>query len=509
MSVSRQVPKNLAMNVVSFICSMLIGLWLVPYLVGHLGVAAYGLVPLAMIFSEYVGFIVQSINSAINRFLLIAIRKESHSESLEVFNSSLFLVFGLILLQVPLCILILFNLESLIDVPDGLLVDSLWLFGFTFGGFLLSLLSAVFSVSMFSNNRLDLMRACDVLRLLTRVIVVISLFAVKGPALCWVGLANLVASIVFLIMTVWQWARLTPGLRISLSHFRWGRVSALASMGGWVTLGQVGYLLFVRTDVWLISKFIGAEGAGQYAAVLQWSTMIRSIGGVLAGVAAPLIAIYYAKSEFVRMGEVAVLSVKAMVFGLSLIVCVLCLFSEFLLSSWLGQEYSHLWPLFVAQVSHLGLNAGVLPLFSVNTAMNRVKWPGLVSLGCAITHFCGSLWILRSGGGMLAVAILGASLLILKNGFFGVVYGAKLLGVKFRLLLREIWLPIASVTLFVGASYLVVTQFLKLNGWAAFGLTSCFGLLGVLPLALWLLGNGYGGQMVREWVGDRWNTKRA
>ena len=75
-----QVPKNLFVNILSFVSSILIGLWLTPYMIGHLGLAAYGLIPLAMFFSQYIGVILNAINMSINRFLLITLQKKEDRE---------------------------------------------------------------------------------------------------------------------------------------------------------------------------------------------------------------------------------------------------------------------------------------------------------------------------------------------------------------------------------------------------------------------------------------------
>jgi membrane protein EpsK len=66
-----QVTKNISMNMISFLVNIFIGLWTVPYLVKEIGIAAYGFVPLALMFAEYAGFIIQSLNASISRFLII------------------------------------------------------------------------------------------------------------------------------------------------------------------------------------------------------------------------------------------------------------------------------------------------------------------------------------------------------------------------------------------------------------------------------------------------------
>jgi len=63
-----QLPRNLAANIAYFLVNILIGVLLVPYFIDTLGVAAYGLIPLATSITGYVAIVVQSLNTAVTRF---------------------------------------------------------------------------------------------------------------------------------------------------------------------------------------------------------------------------------------------------------------------------------------------------------------------------------------------------------------------------------------------------------------------------------------------------------
>lgn len=63
-----QLPRNLAANIAYFLVNIVIGILLVPYFIDTLGVAAYGLIPLATSITGYVAIVVQSLNTAVTRF---------------------------------------------------------------------------------------------------------------------------------------------------------------------------------------------------------------------------------------------------------------------------------------------------------------------------------------------------------------------------------------------------------------------------------------------------------
>lgn len=61
-----QLPRNLAANIAYFLVNIVIGVLLIPYFINILGVAAYGIIPLATSITGYVAIVVQSLkNTAI------------------------------------------------------------------------------------------------------------------------------------------------------------------------------------------------------------------------------------------------------------------------------------------------------------------------------------------------------------------------------------------------------------------------------------------------------------
>jgi len=85
-----QLPRNLAANIAYFLVNILIGVLLVPYFIDTLGVAAYGLIPLATSITGYVAIVVQSLNTAVTRFLTVDLQRGDYAAANKTFNTSLF-----------------------------------------------------------------------------------------------------------------------------------------------------------------------------------------------------------------------------------------------------------------------------------------------------------------------------------------------------------------------------------------------------------------------------------
>ena len=176
-----QLPRNLSLQVLAFIVSVGIGIWLVPYLVGHLGRAAYGLIPIAGAMTQYVSLISHNISVSVNRFLTIALQRNDAEEANRVFNTAFFSYLGIAAIQIPIFALIIYYANTIFTIPAELYRDAILLLACSATAFLINLLSSVFAVPIYANNRLDISRSIDIARQVLRVVGVVTLFVAFGP----------------------------------------------------------------------------------------------------------------------------------------------------------------------------------------------------------------------------------------------------------------------------------------------------------------------------------------
>jgi len=238
--------------------------------------------------------------------------------------------------------------------------------------------------------------------------------------------------------------------------------------------------------VWVCNRFVGAEEAGDYAAVLQWSNLIRHAGTLLAGVIAPMVMIYYARSEMAQLIRLSKLSVRVFSLVMAIPVALLCVFSRPLLEIWLGESFGRLWPLMVVMVCHLAINVGVMPLFSIQIAVNRVRWPGIVTVVMGgVNLFLAIFFATSLGWGIYGPAIAAAIVLTLKNAVFTPIYGAVILN---RPWYTFLWSYVSSLGFFaalVGLAYLV-SRYVHPASWAQL-LGTCAALAMVGLIIAWLI----------------------
>jgi membrane protein EpsK len=406
-----------------------------------------------------------TLNAAVGRYMTIALERGNDEEANRYFNTSLFGSVLLVLLLIGPALWATLNVASLIVVPDGQVAQTQWLFAGTVAAFFLATLQSPFGVSTYCMNRFDLQNTISLIQQVARVGIVVLLFSVFVPELWQVGAAALVSMCLGWGWSIRLWRRLTPMLSISISHFSRTALTHLLSMGGWTALNQLGAILFVSIDLVVVNRMLGTEAGGRYAAVLQWSVLLRTVATMIAVVFGPTILYLYARHDIDGLCLYGRQAVKFVGLLLTLPIGYICGFSTPLLRTWLGPDFVELAWLMSLMTAPLAVTLATYPLFGIQTAVNRIRIPGIVTLvmgaanlGLAIL-FAGPM-----GWGLYGVAAAGAIVLTGKNLVFTPLYAAHILGRRLDAFLWEL-LPVAFATLGMAATCKVLSGTWDFSGW--------------------------------------------
>lgn len=453
---SKQVPKNLIANASYFILNVIIGLLLVPYFIDSLGVASYALIPLATSLTSYVNLVVQSLNISVSRYMTIDLQKKEFEKANRTFNTALFGTLGIILLMLPFIVLISYYAPLFFEIPENQENAARLLFLGVMSAFLLQAWSSNFGISLFAYNRLDLQNLINAISLLVHVGLIVLLFNVFSPSLIYIGVAYLISAIATCATTIFFSRKITPYLKINIKDFRKSKVKEITEMGGWVIVNQIGTLLFVQIDLIVVTKLFGTLVGGEYSIALTWSTLLRTIAGMLVGILTPVILTYYARDKIDDMVNLSKSAVKLTGYAMALPIGYICGFAPQLLSLWVGPEFAKLSPLMFLMLSHLVINLPIMPLFAINIAYNKVRVPGVITLLMGIANMLLALTLPSlTGWGYYGVAIAGAIMLTLKNAFFIPWYATKVLGISKTKFISSTFSGVLPMIMVSGASYLM------------------------------------------------------
>ena len=458
-----QIPRNIIANISFFLISVITGILLVPYFLSTLGIAAYGLIPLATSITGYVAIVVQSLNTAVSRFLTIDLRQKDFASANRTFNTAFFGLSAIILLMVPVILLISWYVPFIFNVPPEQENDAFLLFLGISAAFLIRSWSGNFTVQLFAYNRLDLQNLVNLTDLFVRIGLIIVSFNLLGPDLALIGGASLAAAVIASGVSIILARRICPHLRISIVSFDRSKVRDLCGSGGWIFLDSIGTLFLFQIDLIIVNLLFGATSAGEYAIAMQWGSTLQIIAATLVGVLVPIIFSYYAMKHTTILIQITKSAVKMMGLAMALPVGLICGFAPLLLTLWVGAEYANLAPLLVLLTAHLVVNMSVLPLFPINVAHNQLRIPGLMTLIFGITNLILAIIIpLVTGWGYYGVALAGVITLTFRHVLFVPWYAAKILKIRITIYLRS-FIPGTIAMLCIGGTAAVIIFFTNLH----------------------------------------------
>ena len=482
---NKQLPKNLIANIFYFVINILIGLYMVPLFIDTLGIASYGIIPLATSMTSYVNLVTQSLNASVSRYLTIDLQKKDYKKANVTFNTSLFGTLGITLLTIPLVVIVSYYSPILFDIPINQKQDAFILFLSVMGALLVRTWGSNFGVSLFAFNRLDLQNIINAVNIILQTILILTFFSLSSPNLRYIGYSYLIAAVITFFITVIVSKKVNPHLKVSIQDFRISQVRDLGLTGGWIIIDQIGTLLLFQMDIILVSKMFGTVSGGEYSIVIMWNSLIRTIAGMLAGLLTPVILTYYAQKKFEELIILSKNAVKIMGLAMSLPIGLICGFSPLILTLWVGPDFARLSPLMWILLVHLAINMSVLPLFPINVSYNKLRIPAIATIFSGIMNLLLAVTIPPiTGWGYYGVAVAGAIVLTARHFFFVPMYATRVLGLSknpFKSSLIQVILSTVTVSGIASMTY----YFLNISNSVGFIICCAIISLVYLPI-VWL-----------------------
>jgi membrane protein EpsK len=412
---------------------MATGFFLAPFLIRHLGIAGYGLVPLTTSIVTYLSVANIALNSAVGRHISVAITEGDRERASVVFNTSLWASIGICCAVVLVGGALSSAAPAIINVPAGFEGDARGLFLTGSANVALVLLSSPLSVALYYSNRLDKKGTIELSNRLVYVALVVLLLSLLSPRPVWVGVALLASGALGLVQTASWWRRTMPWLRVQWQFSR-EILKEMLWFGGWSLAAYTGNLVFLTIDLIVVNRFLGPTPGGIYAALLQWPGLVRSFGATVAVVFTQPMAHVYAKDGPEALFRYGLRSMRYMAALVVLPTVAVAGSAAPLLKLWLGPSMSEHWPLLVLLVFHLAHNLAGLPLISVLQTVLKVRSIGIATCVAGLLDVVLAVILVNeSSWGMYAVATSGA---IVASSLAALLLPA-LAALEFRRPLRE------------------------------------------------------------------------
>lgn len=435
---TQDAKKHFAGNALSNICFFLFNIatsfFMVPYQLRNLGVANYGTVTLAYSFTLYTQVLTVALTSTLFRFVTVHIARGDVDEARKYFNTQIIAIAWFVGIFLPLGLTISYYAPSFVRIPSGEEWNTRILFAAMYLSFLTALVGNPLRVAQFAGQRFDLGNWTNIAGQVVRYSTWIVMFGVMVPLTWHIGLGFLMESVIVLIASAVIFKRLLPQLRPSLRHFDKQKFFDMTKMGTWMTVNQVGAILYLSIDVLIINRLLGPTSAGRYGLILGIAMMLRGLSGTMSGMMTPLAVSSYANNDHKSMARQMARAVRLTSLGMGIPLAIVCGVAIPFLGWWLGPECKILYPLVWWLLAHQVITCGVEPLHSVSVAANKLTVPALFTIGGGVTKVVLSIVLIRyTSLGMYGVAIAGFCAFTLKHILFTPWYAARIVKVPSRI----------------------------------------------------------------------------
>lgn len=430
---------NVAASWMAYAMRLLIGFFLMPFVIHVLGDSQYGFWIFINSIAGYAGLMYLGFGATVSRY----VAKYQASEDWQNLNETVSLVTCVYSLMA--CVALAFTGILVLIAPwlndwqgHSLLEIRLviLLLGLNVAA---GLVGSVFGGILIGARRFDLERLVYFLSDVARLIFLVTLLRKE-----W-GLVIIAA--IYLGMTVaenlayafFSW-KVVPTLSIHLKHLNLPAFRRCFSFSSFAFLNALASQLIYATDTVVIGTFLGAASIVPYYIALRLCQFIKQPVEQISEICMPTAGALQAQSrdETLRALLVRAMGVALLLTGGMFIGCVY--FSPLLLNLWMGpgydETYGLLLVLFASQI--VALPVGVIRAFLFGTGNVRV--PALIYLAEAVANLILSIslcfWL-----GNLGVAIGTALPILLFELLILLPYGLRVLSISGRLVLKEGLLP--------------------------------------------------------------------
>lgn len=461
--------RNTVSSLVFFAFSAATSLLIVPYVIRHLGIANYGMITLANSFIQITQVLTIAIVGTVTRFVIVHSARGDDEAARGYFSTQFTALLVLSALIVPLAISIALVAPAFINIPPGQKTNTQTLIVLCYAAFALNLFISPLQVAQYIKQRFDIRNTIEIMNQAARYGTWILMFGAAGPALWQIGLGYVMGSALAVTCTWFVLLKLTPKLKPQIGHFDKSKFTEMVSMGAWVTVNQVGTMLYLSVDSLIINKTLGPASAGCYGTVMGLFLMLRVLSGLMSGMMMPLALSFYARNDWPGLIRTSAKAVRFMSLGMALPLGVACGFAVPFVEWWLGPkpEYAGLWLLIWLLLAPQVWNSAMEPLFGISTAANKVVIPGVAAIaGGVVKLVLAIVFVKYAAMGIAGVALANLISFSLKNVVFTPLYSGHIL----RSSSKPFYKAIAPSTLVFGAVALTswyLTQLCSLTSFPA------------------------------------------
>jgi O-antigen/teichoic acid export membrane protein len=324
---------------------MAIALFMVPFLLKHLGKDGYGLIGLIGVIVSFSTVADLGLRQALGRELSEKVANQDEDGFRALSSTALVLYLGIATVLVTAGWIFTPWFATTFKVAEELRDSAIWMIRlYGSGSLLLSFITPVFTAGLQSFMRFDTINFVKTISGLGAGIllfVCISVFSIS-PLVVWAVVMFSVKLFDLLIMWIFYRRWCFSG-KLGFQYLNWNELQPLFQLGGYMYVIQLTSTLAERSDPLIVSFFFGTAGVALYQSGLKLSQVLRPVVLTLSTQVHPLTTRFYVLNQQDKQRQILIAGTRyTLLLGVIFSVGIL-LFSErfcwLWLSNALGNDY--------------------------------------------------------------------------------------------------------------------------------------------------------------------------
>ena len=253
-----QIRKNFLTNIFCLAANVIVGLMYTPFLVNKLGVATYGVLPIALVINQYILIITDALQGSVTRFYSIEYRQKNYKQASVYFTSAIAVSVILALIFMPILEISIPMLLQWLSIPKDLVNSTGLLITYTVASLFVAVCSNCVNVTIYSDNRLDLINYLKIFRNLSKLLLNVFLFTCFTIDVSNVGLASLLTEIGILIASfIMYYSTRHEEVLFKMKYINISAMKPVFKMLSWISVASFSSVFIYKIDALFINDFFG------------------------------------------------------------------------------------------------------------------------------------------------------------------------------------------------------------------------------------------------------------
>jgi O-antigen/teichoic acid export membrane protein len=332
-----QILKNVGSSWFGLGVNVIVGLFLSPYILHHLGDEAFGVWVLIFSVTGYYGLFDLGIRSSIVRYVAKYTATKDYEEMNRLINTAMFSYSVVGVLAMLITVSASVFVSSIFRIPPSFLITARWLFLMVGSAVALGFPFGVFGGILEGLQRFYLLNFTNITSLLLRAVLIVIALQ-HGRGLLTVALITVTLPLLGAMVNGAVVLRILP-LHFGLKHVDRASLRRIANYSSATLMIMVAGRLRFKTDAMVIGTFVGSAAITFFTIGSRLVDYASDVVTSMAQIFVPMSSHSDAKGDLERLRKIFVAGNRACALVIFPIAAILIVLGKSVIEAWVGARY--------------------------------------------------------------------------------------------------------------------------------------------------------------------------